>query len=69
MQDVARWLIVAGVALVALLHWSPSVPLLGKLPGDLRLERDGLRLYVPITTCLLVSAAITLLLNLLSRIR
>jgi hypothetical protein len=61
---VQRLLIVAGVVLlVAGLAWPwlSKLPL-GRLPGDLRLERDGFTFYFPITTGLLVSALITLVL-------
>jgi hypothetical protein len=70
--DVARWLVVAGVLLVivgALLWALPSVPWLGRLPGDIRIEREGFRLYFPIATCLLLSAVATLLFALISRLR
>jgi hypothetical protein len=66
-----RGLLIAGAALVALgllLHFGPSLPL-GRLPGDLRIERPGLRLFVPITTCLLLSALLTLAWWLLGRWR
>jgi hypothetical protein len=33
---------------------------LGRLPGDIVIEREGFRLYVPITTSLLISAVLTL---------
>ncbi len=53
-------LVVVGlaVAAVGVLVWL-GVPL-GRLPGDLAIERDGFRLYVPITTSVLVSAAFML---------
>jgi hypothetical protein len=55
---------------VGFLLWaSPQIPLLGKLPGDLRIERPGFRIYVPITTCILISAVLSLLAQLLSRPR
>jgi hypothetical protein len=40
---------------------------LGRLPGDIAIERDGFRLYVPITTSLLVSGAFMLVSWLLRR--
>ena len=55
---------------VGLLLWvSPQIPLLGKLPGDLRIERPGFRLYFPITTCVLLSLVLSLLAGLVSRLR
>ncbi|HTT07523.1 MAG TPA: DUF2905 domain-containing protein [Gammaproteobacteria bacterium] len=40
---------------------------LGRLPGDIVIEREGFRFYFPIVTCLLISAVISLLLWLLRR--
>jgi len=46
--------------------WVGKLPL-GRLPGDILIEREGLRLYLPITTMLLISALITLVLWFLRR--
>jgi hypothetical protein len=67
-----RVLIALGILLVVdglLLHFAPHVPMLGRLPGDLRIERGSFRLYIPITTCLLLSALLTGLIHLLTRWR
>ena len=40
---------------------------LGRLPGDIVIEREGFRLYVPIVTSLLVSAVLSLVLWILNR--
>ena len=72
MASLGRALIVAGFALVvvgALLYVAPSLPLLGRLPGDIRIERPGLRLYVPITTCLLLSGLVSAAFYLFSKLR
>ncbi len=72
MGDLGRLLTIFGVAMVAVglaIQFGPSLPLLGKLPGDLRLEWGGFRLYLPLATCLVISVALTLLLQLLSRLR
>ena len=60
-------LVVVGLALAAAgaLIWL-GVPL-GRLPGDLSIERGNFRLYVPITTSLLVSGAFMLVSWLLRR--
>jgi hypothetical protein len=57
---VGPLLVVVGlvVAAVGALVWL-GLPL-GRLPGDIAVERDGFRLYVPITTSLLVSGAVML---------
>ena len=36
---------------------------IGNLPGDIRIERDNFRLYIPITTMILFSILLTLLLR------
>ena len=72
MPPLARLLIVAGlVALVAgLALWLiPGASSLGRLPGDVRIERGNWRLYFPITTSILISIALSLVLWLISRLR
>ena len=72
METLGRGLATFGAVLVVVglvLWWSPQVPLLGKLPGDLRIERGGFVLYLPLTSCLVVSAAVTLVAQLLARLR
>lgn len=41
----------------------------GHLPGDIRIEREGLRVYIPITSALALSLLLSLLFNLLSALR
>lgn len=72
MEAIGRTLMLAGALLVVVglvVHFAPEVPWLGKLPGDLRIERGGVRIYVPITTCLLLSVALSALLTLLGKLR
>jgi hypothetical protein len=66
---VARWLIILGVVLVVLgLLWPWLTRLgLGRLPGDIVVERDNFRLYIPITTSLLISVVLSLVFWLLNR--
>ncbi len=59
-----RALIVIGLAILLaglLWPWLSQLPI-GRLPGDIIVDKPGFKLYVPITTMLLVSALITLLL-------
>ena len=51
------------------LHFGPSVSWLGRLPGDIRIERPGLRLYVPITTSILISVVVSLVLWVIGKLR
>jgi len=68
---LGRWLILAGLALAAagaVLHYAPwLVRWFGRLPGDIRIETERVRLYVPLVSMLLVSLVLTVLLNLFRR--
>jgi hypothetical protein len=61
-------LIGLGVALLGGLMWlAGKIPWLGRLPGDIRIERENFRFYFPLTTCLLISALVTVVLWLLRK--
>jgi hypothetical protein len=68
---VARWLIAAGLLLVVLgvaLHYVPGLfNWFGRLPGDIRVEGGRGRLYIPITSMLILSIVLTILINLFKR--
>ena len=66
-QFLGKLLLTAGLVLVALgliLTFIHHVPFLGRLPGDIHIERKGFTFYFPVATCLLLSLLLTLLLNL-----
>ena len=71
MSEVGKILMVVGVGLVVVdaLVWlggKMNQPL-GHLPGDIRIERDNFKFYIPLTTCLLISVVLTLIVWLLRR--
>ena len=57
----------AAVIVVGLLVWSGALSWFGRLPGDIRIERQNVKVYFPITSMILLSLALTLILNLLRR--
>lgn len=64
-----RILVIAGIVLVAagiLWPWLVKLPL-GRLPGDIVIDRPGFKLFFPITTMLLVSAVVSIILWLLRK--
>ncbi len=72
-ETMGKMLILMGlfVLLVGLiLTFAPRlrIPFLGRLPGDIRIEREGFSFYFPIVTCILLSILLTLLLNVIARL-
>ena len=57
------------IVLGVLVYAVPTLPWLGRLPGDIRIERPGMRFYFPVVSCVVVSIVLTLIFNLLSRFR
>jgi hypothetical protein len=50
--------------------WSGFAPKwLGRLPGDIRIEREHSSFYFPIVTCIVISIVLSLLLSLFSIFR
>jgi hypothetical protein len=69
-SDIGRLLIIVGgiILVVGLfLALGLRIPYLGKLPGDISIDRGNLHFYFPIVTCVLLSLVLTLLLNLFFR--
>jgi hypothetical protein len=70
MPDLGRTLVVVGLAIAALgivLTLGPRLPWLGHLPGDIDVERERFAFHFPLVTCLIVSAVLTILLNIFFR--
>ena len=70
LEPVGRLLIlVGGVILLAgvALGLGDRIPLIGRLPGDIRIERDGTVILIPLGTMLVVSVVLSLVLGLVGR--
>jgi len=70
MRDIGRFLIIMGLvtAFVGLVMWGGFAPKwLGRLPGDIRIERGNFGLYFPIVTCIAISIILTLIFSLFRR--
>ena len=69
---LGKWIFFAGLGLaffglLVLLAGKLGIPL-GKLPGDIRIERDGFSFYFPVVTLIVISVILTVVLNLLIRL-
>jgi len=72
MEPFARTLIALGIVCIVLGTWllyGPSIPWLGRLPGDIQIERPGFKLFAPLATCLVLSALVSLVLYVLGKLR
>lgn len=54
--------------LVGLLVWSGALAWFGRLPGDIRIERESAKVYIPIASMLVVSVVLSLVLYLVRRL-
>ena len=64
-----RWLIITGLVLVGiglLWPWLSKLPL-GRLPGDIAVQRDGFSFYFPLMTSLVISVLLSILIWLFNR--
>jgi len=68
---LAKVFIIGGIVLLLIglaLQFAPGLlSWFGRLPGDIHIERDGTRIFIPITSMILVSLLLTLVVNLLFR--
>ena len=68
---MAKWFIVAGALLLLVgvaLQYAPwLVNWFGRLPGDIRFEAGGTRVFIPFTSMIILSVVLTILVNVLRR--
>jgi hypothetical protein len=57
--------IIAGVLIIYL----PRIPFLGKLPGDIRIEKENFKFYLPLTTSIIISVLLSLLLYFYNKLK
>ena len=70
MQEIGKTLIIFGVILIGvgiLLTFFDKIPFLGKLPGDIYIQKKNFSFYFPITTSILISIILSLIFWLWSR--
>lgn len=70
-QNTGKYIIFIGIAVIVIgiliyflhdkLHW------IGRLPGDIRIERENFRFYFPIVTMILISLVLTIVINLIKK--
>ena len=71
-RELGKLIVIIGVVatLIGLVMWGGFAPKwLGRLPGDIRIEREHSVFYFPIVTCIILSIVLSLLLSLCSMFR
>jgi Protein of unknown function (DUF2905) len=71
-SDTGKWIIIIGVFIIVAgviiyffhdkLHW------IGRLPGDIRIEKENFRFYFPLATMIVLSLLVTLMVNIIKRL-
>jgi hypothetical protein len=70
MHEVGKFLMIIGavVLLLGFILWSGLAPKwLGRLPGDIRVEREQGAFYFPIVTCIIISIVLSLIFSIFRR--
>jgi Na+-driven multidrug efflux pump len=72
MSPIAKYLMISGgIVFLAGVIWfffGNKLHWLGRLPVDIRIEKENFRLYFPITTMILLSIILTIVINLVRKI-
>jgi len=67
---MGKMLIGIGIAVILIgmiMTAGPKIPWIGKLPGDIAIQRENFTFYFPLTTCIIISIILTLLFYLFRR--
>jgi hypothetical protein len=71
-SDTGKYIIVAGIIIiligVVIYFFHDKLNWIGRLPGDIRIEKENFRFYFPITTMILFSLAITIIIQIIKRL-
>jgi len=70
MRELGKFLVTAGTVIILLgaILWSGFAPTwLGRLPGDIRIEREHSVFYFPIVTCIIISIVLSLVVSIFRR--
>ncbi|MBA3674549.1 MAG: DUF2905 domain-containing protein [Chitinophagaceae bacterium] len=70
-NTTGKYIIIIGIIIIVvgviIYFFHDKLTWIGKLPGDIRVERENFKFYFPFTTMLLLSLAVTLIINLIKK--
>jgi hypothetical protein len=67
---MGKFLIITGLTIVLVgiaVHFSDKIPFLGRLPGDIRIQRDNFTFYFPLATSILLSILVSVILYFINK--
>jgi H+/Cl- antiporter ClcA len=71
-SQAGKYIIIIGISIVVvglIIYFFPNAfKWFGRLPGDVRIEKENFKVYFPITTMILLSVLLTLILSLLKKL-
>lgn len=71
-MGMGKLLIVVGIICIiagVLITYAGRIPFPWKIPGDISIEKENLKFYFPIATCIVLSVVVSLILYLIQRFR
>jgi hypothetical protein len=70
-QQTGKYILIAGLVVVAagilIYFFHDYFKWIGRLPGDIRIEKENFKLYFPLTTMIIFSLAITIIIQIFKR--
>lgn len=70
-SHTGKWFIIAGIIIIVtgviIYFFHDKLKWLGKLPGDIKIEKANFSFYFPVVTMIIISIVLTLLINILKR--
>ncbi len=69
---MGKLLIIVGIVFIIaglVITYGPRIPFLGKLPGDIAIERENFKVYIPIASSILISVLVSLAIYLFNRFK
>lgn len=70
-QQTGKYILIAGIFIVVagllIYFFHDYFKWIGKLPGDIRIEKENFRFYFPLVTMIIFSVAITIIINIFKR--
>jgi hypothetical protein len=70
--SMGKLLIIVGIVFIIaglIISYGPRIPLLGKLPGDIAIERENFKVYIPLASSILISILLSLAFYLFNRFK